>query len=109
MTLTAEWIDREREPKCPPQPQFPNGTDLDMSEGAARTCSMDVPYPAKRCGLYVVTCDKCGQRNAITTAGRPDDPRKITFGCFAQTLDPHPGLTEIILPDTAKSKRMPHQ
>lgn len=109
MALTAEWIDRGREPQCAPDPKFPNGIDLDASNGAARTCSMELPYPAKRCGLYIVACDRCGQRDAITTAGRPDDPRKITLGCFAQQMDPNPpGFTEIVFPDTAKSKRTPH-
>lgn len=36
MTLTAEWIDREREPQCQPNPRFPNGMDVDVSAGAAR-------------------------------------------------------------------------
>ncbi len=109
MTLTAEWIDKEREPVCPPQPQFPNGTDVDLSAGAAKTCSIEVPYPAKRCGLYIITCETCGQTNALTTAGRIDDPRKITFACFSNRLNPNPpGFTEIVLPDTAKMKRTPH-
>lgn len=109
MTLTAEWVDREREPQCPSNPMFPRGIDVDMSEGAAKTCSMEVPYPAKRCGLYVIACDVCGQRNAVTTAGRPDDPRKITMACFVHVMDPNPpGFTEIVLPDTAKMKRTPH-
>lgn len=109
MSLNAEWIDREREPQCPANPQFPNGIDLDMSEGAAKTCSIEVPYPAPRCGIYIIECDKCGQRNAVTTAGRPDDPRKITFGCFANVMRPNPpGLTEIIPPDTARTVRTPH-
>lgn len=108
MTLTAKWHDRNREPQCAPDPAFPNGMDVDMSDGAARTCSIELPYPAKRCGIYVIQCDKCGQTNAMTTAGRPDDPRTVLMGCYAQAMDPHPGLTEIVLPDTAKMKRTPH-
>jgi C4-type Zn-finger protein len=41
----------------------------------------ELPYPAKRCGLFLVICDKCGYSAAITTAGRPDDPRKVTLPC----------------------------
>lgn len=109
VTLTYTWIDRERDPQCPPDRAFPNGIDLDMSAGAAKTCSVEVPYPAKRCGIYVVECSECGQRNAITTAGRPDDPRKITFGCYAHRLCPNPpGLTEVVLPDSERTKRTPH-
>lgn len=108
MTLLVEWHDGEREPKCPPNSDFPHGIDVDSSAGALKTCSVNVPYPAKRCGLYVITCDKCGQRNGFTTAGRVDDPRNITFGCFANVLEPNPaGMTEIILPDTRKMKRTP--
>lgn len=108
MTLTAIWIDKQRDPKCPPLPEFPNGVDVDQSEGAMRTCYIDLPYPAKRCGIYLIHCDKCGQSNAITTAGRLDDPRQVTFGCFAHVMDPHPGLTEILPPGHPKSKRSPH-
>lgn len=80
-----------------------------MSDGATRTCSIELPYPAKRCGVYVIECAKCGQKNALTTAGRPDDPRTVTMGCYAQAMNPHPGLTEIVLPDTTKMKRTPHR
>lgn len=77
-----EWIDRGREPQCPPDPDFPRGKDVDLRQSAIeRGCTVILPYPAKRCGLYVVTCGKCGLRIAITTAGRPDDPHKITIPC----------------------------
>lgn len=108
--LTVEWVDKEREPQCAPNPIFPHGIDVDMSNGASKTCSVQVPYPAKRCGIYVIHCDTCGQRNGITTAGRIDDPRRITFGCYAQQMNPNPpGMTEICLPDSPKMKRTPHQ
>lgn len=42
---------------------------------------IDLPYPAERCGVYLVTCDKCGYSAAITTAGRVDDPRSVTIPC----------------------------
>jgi C4-type Zn-finger protein len=41
----------------------------------------ELPYPAKRCGIYLVVCERCGYSAAITTAGRPDDPRKVTLPC----------------------------
>ena len=81
MTLHATWIDREREPQCAPNPAYPMGVDLDVSDGAKQTCSMSLPYPAERCGVYVVECDVCGLRIAATTAGRPDDPRSIKLAC----------------------------
>lgn len=76
-----EWLDGEREPQCKPNPAYPNGIDLDVSGGAAKTCTAQLPYPAKRIGAYLVTCAVCGYRAGCTTAGRPDDPRSITIPC----------------------------
>jgi hypothetical protein len=110
MTLKATWADGHREPQCAPDPQFPNGVDIDVSDGAARTCSIEVAYPAPRCGHYIIRCDVCGMNSAITTAGRPDDPRKVTFGCYSQTLNPAPpGMTRLHVPDTPKMRRTPHR
>jgi len=75
-----EWIDRHREPQCAPNPAYPNGIDLDCSAGLT-SCLVQLPYPAKRCGLYIVTCLKCGECVAATTAGRPDDPRSLRMAC----------------------------
>lgn len=77
------WIDHNREPQVPPDPMFPNGRDIDGSHGAEKTCVIDLPCPAKRCGHYLVKCIKCGYVVAITTAGRPDDPRSVKVGCRA--------------------------
>lgn len=82
MTLSIKWIDRHREPKCPPNPAFPEGVDVDVSDGA-RSCQTPLPYPAPRCGVYVVTCDVCGYAAGFTTAGRPDDPRSVRVPCKA--------------------------
>ena len=76
-----EWIDHGREPKCAPNPDYPDGIDLDCSAGSSITCKCDLPYPAKRCGVYLVKCVLCGFTAACTTAGRPDDPRSITVPC----------------------------
>jgi hypothetical protein len=79
--MKIEWIDGEREPKVAPNPAYPNGKDMDMSEGAAKSCYTELPYPAKRCGVYVVECETCGLRVGVTTAGRPDDPRSLKIAC----------------------------
>ena len=79
--LKVRWLDRGREPQCAPNPAHPKGIDVDMTDGAAKTCFTDLPYPAKRCGLYVIECETCGLRVAVTTAGRPDDPRSAKLGC----------------------------
>jgi len=45
------WKDSHREPQCAPNPAFPEGIDLDCSDGAAITCIASLPYPARRCGV----------------------------------------------------------
>lgn len=79
--MIVTWVDRNEEPKCPPNPAYPLGIDIDLSDGAKPSCKTDLPYPAKRCGVYVVECKECGQRVAVTTAGRTDDPRSVTVAC----------------------------
>lgn len=81
MPWTIEWIDRGREPQEKPNPAYPDGIDLDVARGVTPTCKADLPYPARRCGLYIVKCSICGYTAACTTAGRPDDPRSITIPC----------------------------
>jgi hypothetical protein len=75
------WIDAGREPKVKPDPAYPNGIDLDMSRGRLEYCETVLPYPAPRCGHFVVTCKTCGTDALITTAGRPDDPRSLKLAC----------------------------
>ena len=79
--FSIEWLDRGREPQNPPNPAYPNGIDLDDSGGAARTCTATLPYPAKRCGVFLIVCQVCGVRVAATTAGRIDDPRSVKIAC----------------------------
>lgn len=82
MQFKIEWEDHGREPQCTPDPDFPNGKDIDL--GVQPSCKVEVPYPAKRCGMYVIECIKCGVRTGVTTAGRADDPRSITIPCGRQ-------------------------
>jgi hypothetical protein len=79
--FTIEWIDHGREPKCAPDPDYPDGIDVDVSDNAVRKCKVDLPYPAKRCGHYIVRCKLCGYSVALTTAGRTDDPKSVTITC----------------------------
>lgn len=81
MGINIEWIDHGREPKCEPNPSYPDGIDVDTSHGAKETCEAKLPYPAKRCGMYIVRCGACGMSAAVTTAGRPDDPRSVRIAC----------------------------
>jgi hypothetical protein len=81
-TFEVNWIDGGREPRCQPNPAYPEGVDLDASGGAEAACKVDLPYPAKRCGYFVVKCPVCGYTAAATTAGRPDDPKSIKLPCL---------------------------
>lgn len=77
---TVRWFDAGKEPQCEPNPAFPTGVDLDPCAGAPG-CKVALPYPAKRCGYYVVTCKVCGFQAYIATAGRADDPRSVRLPC----------------------------
>ena len=79
-----EWIDHGREPRCPPNPKYPDGIDIkaDGVPALVARCKADLPYPAKRCGAYIVQCRVCGIRVGFTTAGRPDDPRSVEIACL---------------------------
>ena len=79
--FVVEWVDGNREPQCEPDPMFPQGKDLFIATGEP-TCGVALPYPAKRCGLYIVECKKCGLRIGVTTAGRSDDPRSVRMSCL---------------------------
>ena len=77
----VEWLDFGRDPKCPPNPNYPEGIDIDVSDGATATCSASLAHPTPRCGAYRVRCRICGATSAVTTAGRPDDPRSLKMAC----------------------------
>lgn len=90
------WIDSGREPKCEPDPAFPHGVIADLAGGHHTTCMFDLPYPAKRCGMYRIVCGKCGFRVGVTTAGRPDDPVAVILPCYGQVMKPTPeGMTRV--------------
>jgi len=74
------WIDHGREPKGAPNPNFPNGRDIDITKGQP-SCEVLLPYPARRRGLYIVRCKICNELTGVTTAGRPDDPRSVKLPC----------------------------
>jgi hypothetical protein len=74
------WVDSGREPKCAPNPDYPAGIDLPNPPGPA-ACRVELPYPAKRCGVYIVKCARCQVSIAVTTAGRADDPRSCGLPC----------------------------
>jgi hypothetical protein len=80
--LRVTWIDSGLEPQCAPNPRYPHGIGLDFRHDVdAPCCTTDLPYPAKRCGAFIIKCQICGLSVAISTAGRPDDPRSIIVSC----------------------------
>jgi hypothetical protein len=79
--MKITWIDGGREPRCPADPAYPDGVDLDLSISHEPACRVLLPYPTQRCGLYAVTCGTCGRSIVATAAGRRDDPRSVTFAC----------------------------
>lgn len=83
MSHKVKWIDAGREPQCAPDPAYPNGKDVVMTYGpsAFARCKVMLSYPARRCGMYEIECTRCGVSAAVTTAGRPDDPRSIEIAC----------------------------
>ena len=82
MSISVKWIDRFREPTQAPDPKYPNGIDINLvAKGDRKSCRTELPYPAKRCGHYLLECDQCGYRAVITTAGRPDDPKSVRLPC----------------------------
>jgi hypothetical protein len=85
--LTVVWIDDGCEPLSAPDPNFPAGRDIGLSGDAVATCRTDLPWPAKRCGVYVVECRRCGTKVAVSTAGRPDDPRSLIIPCREHDKD----------------------
>ena len=90
-SLRSVWIDDRREPQCPPDPRYPTGIDVDAvawagMDPATQSCRTELPYPAKRCGHYEVTCSLCDMRVIVTTAGRPDDPKSIRLPCKLNTV-----------------------
>jgi hypothetical protein len=81
MTIDIKWFDSGREPQCPPNPDFPDGMDIDVTVAGQKGCKTKLPYPAKRCGYYTVKCRQCGYCAIVTTAGRPDDPKSVKLPC----------------------------
>jgi hypothetical protein len=75
------WVDRFYEPQERPDPRYPLGIDVDLSNGADQACTAALPYPAKRIGYFVIECPRCGRDAIVTTAGRPDDPRSVKLAC----------------------------
>jgi len=78
--LTAKFVGDGRQPKCPPNPAYPNGIPVDASMGAPG-CSIELTHPTPECGLWYVHCHRCGTNAVVTSAARPDDPCSVKLPC----------------------------
>lgn len=67
--------------RCPSDPRYPNGVITDLAESSEEGCWVDVPYPAPECGAWMIHCNRCDSRSAVTAAGRPDDPVRVRLPC----------------------------
>ena len=83
--FVVKFLDRGRSPQCQPNPMYPEGIHLPDIPGE-KCCRATVPYPAPRCGLWLVRCKTCGATMAATCAGRQDDPRSVPVACRDVTL-----------------------
>ncbi len=87
--LHALWIDRGFAPRQPPNPDYPDGLDLDLRTDADKehnkpSCEIKLKHPAVRVGYWLIRCQLCGLRTIVTTAGRVDDPRSVRVLCKPQ-------------------------
>jgi hypothetical protein len=76
-----DWVDQHRESDHPADPAYPSGSAIDVAIDAMKACRLELPYPAARCGIWVVTCRECGFSVALATAGRADDPKSVRMPC----------------------------
>jgi hypothetical protein len=82
MTAEVFFVDSGRESECEPDPHFPNGKPIFVPRHPLqKTCTLNLPYPAPRCGFYAIKCTVCGISVLISVAGRPDDPNKVIMPC----------------------------
>jgi hypothetical protein len=81
-----KFLSANRVAKLPPNEDFPYGVVIDLSVGASKSCTVNIPYPAPCCGVMQIDCDKCGNRIVVTVAGRADDPHTVKMACHMRML-----------------------
>lgn len=67
--------------RCAADPEYPDGVRADGRTSPGAFCTIEFPYPAPECGMFLANCRECGFRIAVTAAGRADDPRSLTVSC----------------------------
>jgi len=80
--VTVNWVDAGREPQNNFDRKFPWGKPIDgRRSGELAGCQVLLPWPAERCGLWLLTCRRCGMKLAVTAAGRVDDATSVILPC----------------------------
>src|SRR5664279_355645 len=67
--LHVSWLDRGTASACPPDPSYPDGTNLDLALDAAESCWRPLDYPARDPGILLIECRTCGLRVACGATG----------------------------------------
>ena len=80
--VKIEFISHGRKAQCPPNPDYPNGKDVDATNGEDGIW-VELPYPAPECGVFIVSGSHI-KKTAITAAGRPDDPRNVKIALLKE-------------------------
>jgi hypothetical protein len=68
-----------RKAKCPPNLRYPHGTHIDL--GTRPACLVSLPYPAPRCGWFLLDCPVCRENLLVTVSGQRDDPCSVMLPC----------------------------
>ncbi len=85
--FTVTWVDGGRPPQVRPNPDFPNGRDIDASNVDKPRCTVELPYMThKNIGHWLIECRNCGLTMIVTAASRTDDPKSVTTNCLEMTL-----------------------
>jgi hypothetical protein len=75
LRFKIDWVDKHREATYPADPSYPKGCAIDVALTKLNACRVELPWPAVRCGLFVVRCLACGFSIALEMAGRVDETR----------------------------------
>ena len=81
MTLEVLWFDRTLARSDAPDPEYPEGVDLDLCRDIGPACWTALRYPARGPGYYHIACTRCGSATGCMTKGQTDDPRSIRLPC----------------------------
>src|ERR1700751_2914035 len=77
----VEWISAGRLARVPVDPNYPNGGELHVSEGAAIPTPFKCAIRHPRSAAGKITRGLCGKRVAVSAAGVADDPTCVKIAC----------------------------